>query len=83
MLAPVGLAYYEVHSEHGLVRTREDMHHYSADVTAYMHPPSSLVLWGDVLPRARPEAELFPGFVLLFLAALGLVAVWRVKPIPS
>ena len=76
VLAPVGLAYYEVHSDYGLVRTREDMHHYSADVTAYMHPPSSLVLWGDVLPRARPEAALFPGFVLLFLAALGLVAVW-------
>ena len=28
VLAPVGLAYYEVHSEHGLVRTREDMHLY-------------------------------------------------------
>ena len=72
VLAPVAMAYFETHGEQGFVRSRDGMVQYSADVASYFQVSSKLLLWGDVLPTGRAEGELFPGFVLLALSAVGL-----------
>ena len=74
VLAPIGANYYSVHSERGLVRTRGEIVHYSADVASYLHADPELRVWGGVLPRGRLGASLFPGAVLAGLAAVGLAA---------
>ena len=73
VLAPVGLAYYQTHTELGFVRGRDSAVQLSADVVSYLQVSPKLTLWGDVLARGRAEGQLFPGFVLLGLAATGLV----------
>ena len=73
VLAPVGLAYYQTHTELGFVRGRDSVVALSADLVSYLQVSPRLTLWGDVLTTGRAEGQLFPGFVLLALAATGLV----------
>jgi hypothetical protein len=61
----------------GLGRSREEAILYSADVYAYATAFNYQPLWGNrVRAFPRAEGELFPGFVPLALAWLGLLG-WR------
>ena len=73
VLAPVGLAYSQTHTELGFERSRSSMVNLSADLVSYVQVSPRLAVWGDVLTRGRAEGQLFPGFMLLGLAAAGLV----------
>ncbi len=77
VLAPVALAYVAVRADQGHVRSRAVMQRYSADLTSYAHVSPALRVWGDTLPRGRPEARLFPGFALAALAVVGVATVRR------
>ena len=54
-------------------RSRAEVIRFSADVHSYATAFASQPVWGDVI-RAypKPEGDLFPGFVTLLLAAIGL-----------
>jgi hypothetical protein len=74
-LAPVAVAYYSVRHGQGLRRTGE-IALYSADLSDYFHGHQGIWLWRR-FGTASGEHELFPGFVLLLLAAAavpGLIA---------
>lgn len=75
VLAPVIAAYYEARSEQELVRSREDIATYSADVDSYLEGARALTVWGNTLSSVGPETNLFPGLALSLLAALGLGSV--------
>ena len=73
VLAPVAMAYFQTHGEQGLGRSRDEVIGVSADLVSYARVTPTLLVWGDVLTRGRAERELFPGFMLLGLAVVGLV----------
>lgn len=73
VLAPVGLAYSQTHTELGFERSRASMVALSADIVSYLQVSPRLTMWGDVLTRGRAEGQLFPGFMLLGLAGFGLL----------
>ena len=75
VLAPVIAAYYQVRTDQQLVRSREDIAWYSADVASYLEGSPALTLWGDTLSSAGQETDLFPGLALPLLAALGLGSI--------
>ena len=75
VLAPVIAAYYQVRTDQQLVRSREDIARYSADVASYLEGSPALTLWGDTLSSAGQETDLFPGLALPLLAAFGLASV--------
>ena len=60
VLAPVIAAYYQVRTDQQLVRSREDIARYSADVASYLEGSPALTLWGDTLSSAGQETDLIP-----------------------
>jgi len=72
-LAPIAAAYLRVRREQGLSRTLADALQYSADFASYVHASERLWLWGALLPAGRPELQLFPGLVVVTLAAAAIV----------
>ena len=79
MVTPIAIAYLDVRADMSLVRTRSEMVMFSADTTSYLHASPDLSLWGNTLQGGGLETKLFPGFGLLTLAALGLIAPFAVK----
>ena len=51
---------------------RSEVAVYRADLSDYLHAHSRSAFWGDKLPGAKPERALFPGLVILALAAVAL-----------
>ena len=76
VFSPIGMVYYNANSD-GLARSRGEIVNYSADISSYVHADQRLVVWGNVLPAGKQEAQLFPGAVLVVLAAAGVVAGLR------
>ena len=79
MVTPIAIAYLDVRADMSLVRTRSEMVMFSADTTSYLHASPDLSLWGNTLQGGGLETKLFPGFGLLTLAALGLIAPFARK----
>ncbi len=76
-LAPVASVYYRVRREQGLVRSTTEIVSFSAEPASYLRASNSLKLWGPILGRRTDtEDTLFPGAVILVLAATALVT-WR------
>ena len=75
--APFLLPYAALRDELGFGRPRAEVVRYSADVYSYATATDAQLLWGGVL-RAfpKPEGDLFPGFIAILLALIGLLA-WR------
>jgi hypothetical protein len=86
-LAPVARAYYVVRESQGLRRSLREIAFYSADLSDYLHAHHNIWLW-RTLGTGWGEHELFPGFVVLFLAAAllqrgdGSRSVYRAAPVP-
>ena len=54
-------------------RSAEEVALYSAELSDYFHAHSRSAFWGDkLLPDSKPERALFPGLVILVLAAVAL-----------
>ena len=72
VITPVVVAYLDARGEQHLIRTREEIVFFSADAWSYLNAPRNTV-WSGLLPADRQgEKALFPGFVVLSLAAVGL-----------
>jgi hypothetical protein len=71
--APLLLPYAAVNRELRFERSRAEVVRFSADVYSYATAFVEQPVWGGVV-RAypKPEGDLFPGFVTLLLAAVGL-----------
>ena len=70
--------YLTMRREQEIVRTLDEAYDDSADFGAYVTVTPGSRLWGGILPTSRSEqSALFPGALLLVLAALGLRAVRR------
>src|SRR5688572_8658939 len=72
---PFLLPYAALRAELGFGRPRAEVIRYSADVYSYATATDAQLLWGGVI-RAFPKAEgdLFPGFIAILLALIGLLA---------
>ena len=55
------IAFELVRTDQQVVRSREDIAWYSADVASYLEGSPALTLWGDTLSSAGQETDLFPG----------------------
>lgn len=82
VLAPIAVVYYQTRWEQGLVRSRDVTALYSADVVSYVQIPAALKAWQGVLQEGRPEADLFPGLIVLALALIAVSARGTVAPEP-
>ena len=72
VITPVVVAYLDARWEQDLIRSRTEMIRFSADAQFYLDAPQATV-WNGRLPGDRRDLNgLFPGFVILSLAALGL-----------
>ncbi|HEV7500550.1 MAG TPA: hypothetical protein VGQ33_11130, partial [Vicinamibacteria bacterium] len=79
---PFLVPYLRLRSSGAIVRTREEVLSYSADLQSYASAPDPLRFWGPRLPSlGRSEAQLFPGLTPLILigGAIALV-LWRGVP---
>lgn len=78
VIAPFVIPYLRVSRELQLSRSLSETTRLSADVYSYATASAAERWWGrriaDVFPKA--EGELFPGFVPLVLALIGMVAGW-------
>jgi Dolichyl-phosphate-mannose-protein mannosyltransferase len=73
VMIPVGRAYLAASKVVG-ERGRDEVAINSATLRNYLAPPEVNALYGDVLARFRdPERRLFPGFVAVALAIVGLL----------
>jgi hypothetical protein len=73
LVAPVLLPYAEVRERFGMVRPRTEVTRLSADVYSYGTAWTDQPLWGGVINAfPKPEGELFPGFVAVGLAVIGV-----------
>lgn len=68
-IAPVAAVYLRVKEEQGLSRTRGDAVQFGATASDYLRVSHQPRLWSRVLPRGGPEKELFPGLIVVLLAA--------------
>ena len=82
VLAPIAAVYYQTRWEQGLVRSRDVTVQYSADVVSYVQIPAALEVWRGVLQEGRPEADLFPGLIVLVLALIAVSARGTLAPAP-
>jgi hypothetical protein len=79
--APFLLPYAVVTSELRFERSRAEVVRFSADVYSYATSFVEQPLWGSLIRGyAKPEGDLFPGFVTLLLAAIGVWAAVRMTP---
>lgn len=72
LLAPILVHYIEVHRSYGLSRGIGEIMSFGADVSALVHAPTELAIWGRLLPAPAAEAQLFPGVTVIALIAVGL-----------
>lgn len=74
---PFLLPYVAVREQLRFERSMAEVIRYSADVHSYATASAAQPIWGGVINAfPKPEGDLFPGFVAVLLAAIGL-CVWR------
>jgi len=89
--APGLWPYWRVQQREGFGRTLFEAEHHSADLSSYLHAPATNLIYGrngwihsilndsGTMKPDAPELELFPGFVVLALAAVGLLAARKLR----
>jgi hypothetical protein len=74
---PFLLPYVALRETMQFERSSSEVIRYSADVHSYATASDAQPLWGGIISAfPKPEGDLFPGFVAILLAAIGLCA-WR------
>ncbi len=87
-ILPFLLPYAEIRGRGVLLRGRDEVERFSADVHSYLTAPEELRLWGRLLDTfPLPEGALFPGLVPLLLAgaavAVSLRRAWAQGVLPA
>jgi hypothetical protein len=78
IVAAIDVPYLTMRREHNIVRTLDEAYDDAAHPTSYFTVTPGNYLWHRLLPTSGPEhSALFPGAVLLVLAAAGLWSVRR------
>ena len=81
MTAPFLLPYAALRSQGFAERSLNEVFRFSADVYSYGTASGEQQLWGMLMQAfPKPEGELFPGFVAVLLAIIGIVVVDRRRP---
>lgn len=76
---PLLRGYYVRQTAYGLVRSYNEIKANSADITALAGISHRALLWKDWLPSTYYETSLFPGFAIVALVLIGVVAHVRRK----
>ena len=74
---PVGYQYRKVSREMGFTRPIGESSYYSGDIVSYLRVSPRLRFWGGVLPKHRPESNLFPGSIAILLGMTGVLITLR------
>jgi hypothetical protein len=69
---PVVRAYTTAQAESGFERSASEAEMFSAEPADYLRASPALVLWGPILGGFSAERSVFPGFVIMGLAAFGV-----------
>jgi hypothetical protein len=78
MTAPFLLPYGALRGQGFAERSLNEVFRFSADVYSYGTASGEQQLWGTLMQAfPKPEGELFPGFVAVLLALIGIVVVDR------
>ena len=81
MTAPFLLPYGALRGQGFAERSLNEVFRFSADVYSYGTASGEQQLWGMLMQAfPKPEGELFPGFVAVLLAIIGIVVVDRRRP---
>jgi len=81
MTAPFLLPYAALRGQGFAERSLNEVFRFSADVYSYGTASGEQQLWGMLMQAfPKPEGELFPGFVAVLLAIIGIVVVDRRRP---
>ena len=81
MTAPFLLPYGALRGQGFAERSLNEVFRFSADVYSYGTASGEQQLWGTVMQAfPKSEGELFPGFVAVLLAIIGVVVVDRRRP---
>jgi hypothetical protein len=81
MTAPFLLPYGALRGQGFAERSLNEVFRFSADVYSYGTASGEQQLWGTLMQAfPKPEGELFPGFVAVLLAIIGIVVVDRRRP---
>ena len=75
IIAPIAWTYWLVQQEEGFGRNLEEASRGGAALRSYVQVPPQNLVYGrtGLLPAGGPERELFPGFVIVSLAVVGIV----------
>jgi hypothetical protein len=83
LVLPVAVAYRSVQGEFSFERSLDENVLYSANLASFFTVDERNRVWGQATAPLReqgrytPERNAFPGALVLFLAALGLLSAWR------
>jgi hypothetical protein len=79
VVMPVVLPYWRVQQNEGFGRNLYEASRNAAHAGSYAQVPPANLVYGrtGLLPAQGPERELFPGFVVVCLALVGVVLGWR------
>ncbi len=78
VVAVFDVPYLAMRREHHIIRTLDEAYDDSAHALSYLTVTPGNIAWGHLLPVSGPEhAALFPGAILLVLAAAGLASIRR------
>ncbi|HTI43383.1 MAG TPA: DUF3108 domain-containing protein [Vicinamibacterales bacterium] len=79
LVLPVAIVYSRVAQREGFGRNLYEAAQNAAAISSYIHVPPGNVAYArrGVLHAQGPERELFPGFILMALAAFGAWTGWR------
>jgi hypothetical protein len=81
MTAPFLLPYGALRAQGLAERSLNEVFRFSADVYSYGTASGEQQLWGTLMQAfPKPEGELFPGFVAVLLAIIGVVVADRRRP---
>jgi hypothetical protein len=81
MTAPFLLPYGALRGQGFAERSLNEVFRFSADVYSYGTASGEQQLWGTLMQAfPKPEGELFPGFVAVLLAIIGIVVADRQRP---
>ena len=84
MTAPFLLPYAALRGQGFAERSLNEVFRFSADVYSYGTASGEQQLWGMLMQAfPKPEGELFPGFVAVLLAIIGIVVVDRDRRRPE
>jgi hypothetical protein len=75
--APFALAYLGLRTRGGFERSQAEIDHFGARLADYLHVTPGAWSWGGQLVAGPAERNLFPGFVMIAFAAVGLFRARR------